>query len=425
MRPRPRKNICDYNSTFFKDEAHLKEIGIANLKLIILLNTCLQRQRETPQVKSSLKMGFIVNPIAGMGGRVGLKGTNGVYEEALARGAEPIAPKKAKEFLTKLKEMELENFIEILTCPDPMGEEEVKATGLTAHILPMFLEPETTAEDTKRAVRLLVKSKVDLIIFVGGDGTARDILDALRKVNNVLVLGVPSGVKMYSGIFAASPLDAAEVVQAFVEKTTETMDCEIMDVDETAVRQDRLSVNLYGFLKGPFVPMRLVGSKQVSPETLDEHENQMATARFIVENMNPKATYILGPGTTIKCIADLLNVEKTLLGVDIYRDNTVIKDVNEQRLLEEIKDWQNVWIILSPIGRQGMLLGRGNQQVSPEIIRRIGKEKIIVAATRSKIQGIEGNILRVDTGDPEVDNMLKGYIRVVTDYREWRLMQVQ
>ncbi len=198
-----------------------------------------------------------------------------------------------------------------------------------------------------------------------------------------------------------------------------------MDVDETAVRQDRLSVKLYGLLKGPFVPMRLVGSKQVSPETLDEHENQMATARFIVESMDPQATYILGPGTTIKCIADLLGVEKTLLGVDIYRDKTVIKDVNEQRILQEIKDWQNVWIILSPIGRQGMLLGRGNQQISPEIIRRVGKEKIIVAATRSKIQGIEGNTLRVDTGDPEVDNMLRGYIRVVTDYREWRLMQVQ
>jgi predicted polyphosphate/ATP-dependent NAD kinase len=306
-----------------------------------------------------------------------------------------------------------------------MGEEEVKAVELTAQILPMSLRTETTAQDTKQAVRLLVKSKVNLIVFVGGDGTARDILDAMREVNNVLVLGVPSGVKMYSGVFAASASDAAEVVQAFLEKAAQTMDFEIMDVDETAVRQDRLSVSLYGFLKGPFVPMRLIGSKQMSPETLDEHENQMATARFIVENMDPKATYILGPGTTIKCIAELLGVEKTLLGVDIYQNKTMMKDVNEQKILQEIKDWQNVWIILSPIGRQGMLLGRGNQQISPEIVRRVGKEKIIVAATRSKIQGIEGNTLRVDTGDPEVDKMLRGYIRVVTDYREWRLMQVQ
>ena len=376
-------------------------------------------------MKSGLKMGFIVNPIAGMGGKVGLKGTNGMLKKALARGAKPIASARAKEFLARLKELQLEASIEISTCPTPMGEEEVKATGLTAQILPISIKSKTTAEDTKLAVRFLVKSKVDLIVFVGGDGTARDVLNAMREANRVLVLGVPSGVKMYSSIFAANALDATEVVQAFLEKTAQIIDFEIMDVDEDAVRQDRLSVNLYGFLKGPFVPMRLVSSKQASPETLDELENQLATARFVVENIDPKATYILGPGTTIRCIADLLDAEKTLLGVDVYRDKTVIKDVNEQRMLQEIKDWQNVWIILSPIGRQGMLLGRGNQQISPKIIKRVGKERIIVAATRSKIQGIEGKILRVDTGDSEVDNMLKGYIRVVTDYREWRLMQVQ
>jgi predicted polyphosphate/ATP-dependent NAD kinase len=230
---------------------------------------------------------------------------------------------------------------------------------------------------------------------------------------------------MHSGIFATSALDAAEIVIAFLQKATQTVDFEIMDVNEAAFRQDQLSVKLYGFLKGPFVPMRLVGSKQVSLETIDEHENQMATARFIVENMDASATYILGPGTTIKCIADLLGVEKTVLGVDVYRNKTVINDVNEQKMLQEIKDWPKVWIILSPIGRQGMLLGRGNQQISPEIIKRVGKEKILVAATRSKIQGIEGNTLRVDTGTPEIDNMLRGYIRVVTDYREWRLVRVQ
>lgn len=370
-------------------------------------------------------MGFIVNPIAGMGGRVGLKGTNGVLKEAFARGAKPIAPIKAKEFLAKLKELQTEGSIDILTCPTPMGAEEAKAAELTTQILPMSLKSETTAEDTKLAIQFLVKSNVDLIVFVGGDGTARDILDAMKEVNNVLVLGVPSGVKMHSGIFATSALDAAEVVIAFLQKATQTVDFEIMDVDEAAFRQDHLSVKLYGFLKGPFVPMRLVCSKQVSPETIDEHENQMATARFIVENMDASATYILGPGTTIKCIADLLGVGKTVLGVDIYRNKTVIKDVNEQKMLQEIKDWPKVWIILSPIGRQGMLLGRGNQQISPEIIKRVGREKIIVAATRSKIQGIEGNILRVATGTPEIDNMFRGYIRVVTDYREWRLVRVQ
>jgi predicted polyphosphate/ATP-dependent NAD kinase len=306
-----------------------------------------------------------------------------------------------------------------------MGEDEAKSAGLDAKILPMPPKTETTAEDTKLAVKLMAKSKIDLIVFVGGDGTARDILDAMQGSNGFPVLGVPSGVKMHSGIFATSSRDAADIVQAVVEKSAQTMDFEIMDVDEEAMRNDRLSISLYGFLKGPFVPMRLLGSKQVSPETLDEHENQMAVARFIVEEMDPKATYILGPGTTVKCVADLLGVEKTLLGVDIYHNKTVMKDVNEKRILSEIKDWRNTWIVLSPIGRQGMLLGRGNQQISSEIIKKVGKERIIVAATRSKIQGIEGDVLRVDTGDAEVDEMLRGYIKVAIDYREWRLMEVR
>ncbi len=370
-------------------------------------------------------MGFVVNPIAGMGGKVGLKGTDDVSKKAAKMGAEPIAPLRAVEFLKKIKELHVKPPIEISTCPGVMGEAEVKSAGLSAKILNMPLKFETTAEDTKSAVKLMLASKVDLIVFVGGDGTARDILDAMEGLSEAPVLGVPSGVKMYSGIFAVNPLDAAEIVEVFTKGTTEMMDFEIIDVDETAIRSDHFSMRLYGLLKGPFVPMRIQGSKQISPETTDEYENQTAVATFIIEEMNPKGTYILGPGTTIKRLADLLGIEKTLLGIDIYKNGTVIKDVNEKKILQEIKDWQNTWIVLSPIGRQGMLLGRGNQQISPEIIKRVGKEKIIVGATKSKIRGIEGGILRVDTGDVKVDTSLRGYIKVATDYREWRLMRVQ
>jgi len=371
-------------------------------------------------------MGFIVNPIAGMGGRVGLKGTDGVIKEATKMGAKPVASTRATEFLKKLKELQRKEAIHIITCPHPMGEGETKSADLPTEVLKMPLRPETTAEDTKTAVKHMTALKVDLIVFVGGDGTARDILDAMPSSNGLPVLGVPSGVKMYSGIFAVNPLEAAEVVMAFSEKTAQMMDFEIMDADESAIRrEDRISVSLCGFLKGPFLPFCLAGSKQVSPETLDEHENQMAVARFVVEEMNPKDIYILGPGTTVKCVADLLGVEKTVLGVDIYRNKNVIKDVNEERILKEIKDFKNVWIVVSPIGRQGILLGRGNQQISPKIIKKVGKERIIVLATRSKIRGIEGIVLRVDTGDREVDQSLRGYIKVATNYREWRLMQIQ
>ncbi|UCF58881.1 MAG: NAD(+)/NADH kinase, partial [Candidatus Bathyarchaeota archaeon] len=193
-----------------------------------------------------MKMGFIVNPIAGMGGKVGLKGTDGVSKKAAAMGAEPIAPARAVEFLKRLKELNVKPHIHILTCPSIMGETEVKSAGLSAEVLKMSLEFETTAKDTKSAVKLMLKSKVDLIIFVGGDGTARDILDAIKGLSETPVLGVPSGVKMYSGIFAVNPLDTAEIVEAFAKETTEMMDFEIIDVDETAIRSDRFSMRLYG-----------------------------------------------------------------------------------------------------------------------------------------------------------------------------------
>ena len=373
-----------------------------------------------------LRLGFVVNPIAGMGGRVGLKGTDGdALEEAIARGAEPVSPRRAVEFLRRLRSLGLEPSVEVVTCPGLMGEYETASAGFSAEVLPMEVKAKTTAEDTKAAVRLMVELAVDLLVFVGGDGTARDILDAMRKMDSIPVLGVPSGVKMYSGVFAASPSDAADIVDAVIKRQADMMDFEVMDIDEDAFRRDRLSIRLYGFLRGPFVPMRLVGSKQATPETLEESENQLAIARFVVEEMDPEGVYVLGPGTTVKKVADLLGVDKTVLGVDLYRGGSVLKDVDERTILREIKGVKKVWIVVSPIGRQGMLFGRGNQQISPNVIKAVGKERIIVLATKGKIQNIEGGVLRVDTGDPDVDEMLRGYLKVITDYREWRMIQVQ
>jgi len=372
-----------------------------------------------------MKLGFIVNPIAGMGGKVGLKGTDNVLEEAVSRGAKPIAPKRATEFLMKLKENTTKTAIEVWTCPGIMGEREARAASWSVKTLLMKIGNETSAEDTKKAVKILIAERVDLVVFVGGDGTAKDVFDAIQGSSVVPVLGVPSGVKMYSGIFAISPADAADVVLAFARKEAEITELEIMDVDENAIRSDAFTVKLYGLLSGPFIPAHIQGSKQISPETVDEKENQKAIARFIIEEVPPEATLILGPGTTVECVAELLGIEKTVLGVDIYKAGRVALDVDEERILKEVKDWLNTWIVLSPIGHQGILLGRGNQQISPRIVKRVGRERIVIAATKSKLQSIKGNVLRVDTGDAEMDEMLRGYIRVVTDYKEWRLIQVQ
>jgi predicted polyphosphate/ATP-dependent NAD kinase len=306
-----------------------------------------------------------------------------------------------------------------------MGQEEAEAAGVRAQTLPMKAKTQTSAEDTATAIRLSVAAKADLIVFVGGDGTARDVFDALQSSDAVPALGVPSGVKMYSGVFAVSPADAVDVVLAFAQGNAEIAEFEVMDADENAIRSDAFAVKLHGYLKTPFVPLRLQGSKQVSPETVDEKDNQMAIAKFIAEGTDADATYILGPGTTVKCLAESLGVAKTLLGVDIYTKGKVALDVDEKRILNEVKDWQNTWIILSPIGHQGILLGRGNQQISPEIIKRVGRERILVLATKGKLQSIEGGVLRVDTGDAETDEMLKGYGKVVTDYREWRLVEIR
>ncbi len=371
------------------------------------------------------QLGFVINPIAGMGGTVGLRGTDGVLDEAISKGAEPIAPRRAKEFLQKLKDNTTDLHLEVLTCPKVMGEEEAVVAGLQVKVLPMKIGDRTKAEDTRKAVKLMLKEGVDLIVFVGGDGTAKDIFDAMQDFNKAPVLGVPSGVKMYSGVFAVNPSDAAEVVQAYFQGETETTELEVMDADEEAIRSDNFIVKLYGYLESPFLPMRIQGRKEASPRTVDESENQAAIARFIIEEMRKEATYILGPGTTVKRIADLLGVEKTLLGVDLYKDYKMLSDLNEQEIMREVEDWNNTWIIVSPIGHQGILLGRGNQQISPSIIRRVGKERIIVVATKCKLQNINSSILRVDTGDLELDQSLTGYIKVATDYREWRLMPVQ
>ena len=379
------------------------------------------------KVEGIMRIGFVVNPIAGMGGRVGLKGTDGVVKEAVRLGARPVAPGRAEAFLRELKACVASGRIRLVTVPGLMGEDEAGRVGLDFTVLPLQRKSETTAEDTKAAVKMLVSDeyRTDLIVFVGGDGTARDVLDALGSdADEAVVLGVPSGVKMYSGVFAINPSEAAKVVEAFVDGEADVAEMEVVDVDEGSVRKGKLEIRLYGYLKVPYLPLRIQGTKTPSPETMDEKENQKAIARFVIENMKPDATYILGPGTTVKAVADLLGVRKTLLGVDLYLNGRLIPDVNERTILETIEDWRNAWIIVSPIGGQGIIFGRGNQQISPDVIRKIGKGHIWVLATKNKVKRLKG-ILRIDTGDPEVDGLLKGYVKVLTDYREWRIIRVE
>ncbi len=374
-----------------------------------------------------LKIGFLVNPIAGMGGRVGLKGTDNVLAEALRRGAEPIAPKRSIEFLTRLKTLfgQEKLDLDILSCRLNMGEDYLVEAGLKASYIDIPASSDTSAEDTRKAVETFASEGVSLIVFVGGDGTARDVYEGLRAAGrqDTPILGVPSGVKIYSGVFAVTPADAAYIVFEYALGRAKTMDLEVMDIDEEAFRRDRIDVKIYGYAKGIYIPFHTQSSKQLSPDTVDEVENQLGIARYIAEIFDKDGVYILGPGTTVKRVADLLGIRKTLLGIDIYHRGKVYNDLSEEEILDIIDD-EEAWIIVTPIGRQGILFGRGNQQISPRVIKKVGRDHIIVLATMRKLRDIPGGILRVDTQDPEVDKYLSGYIKVIIDYRTWRMVKM-
>jgi predicted polyphosphate/ATP-dependent NAD kinase len=228
---------------------------------------------------------------------------------------------------------------------------------------------------------------------------------------------------MHSGIFATNPQAAAVSMSRYLWERLPLKEVEIMDVDEAAFRDGRLSARLYGFMIVPYEPALIQGYKLESPITESELQNQAALALYVIEEMKPNVKYILGPGTTTRAIAGLLKEKKTLLGVDVFLNKKLIAaDVNEAQLLELIED-KDARIIVTPIGGQGFIFGRGNLQISPKVIRKIGLDKIIVVATRSKLLGLKS--LRVDTGDPVLDQQLRGYIRVIVDYREEQAVKVE
>ena len=361
----------------------------------------------------SKTIGFIVNPVAGMGGAVGLKGTDGktILDKAISLGAKPIAPQRAETFLTEL--YPLKGSLRLIVGAGNMGEAEAKKCNFIFDVKGEN-KKETSSEDTQNVVKAMVESVVDLIVFCGGDGTTRDILKAVGL--KVPVLGVPTGVKMHSAIFAVNPQAAARVAINYLWAGLPLKEAEVMDVDEQAFREGRLSAELYGYMLSPFEPHLIQGNKLESPMTEDEVRNQAAIAIYIIEEMKPGVIYVMGPGTTTRTIADLLDEKKTLLGVDLFLDKRIIsRDVNEKQILEATKG-KAAQIIVTPIGGQGFIFGRGNQQISSRVINQLGLDNITVVSTKSKLDRLKS--LRVDTGDLVLDKALSSLgIRVVVDYK--------
>jgi len=365
------------------------------------------------------KFGLIANPIAGMGGSVGLKGTDGeIIKEAIKLGATPVVPKRVEAFLSHI---ESKDEIYLLVGPGKMGEELVSGRGFRYEVIG-HIQQNTTAEDTKRIVKLMLEEQVELLIFCGGDGTARDIFDAIKL--KIPVVAIPSGVKMFSSVFALNPKAAAKIVNKFIKEKIDKQEKEILDIDEDAFRDNRLVSKLYGYLVVPKIQNLTQNAKDSSKVGRTIDENKYEIAQQIIETMEEEALYLLGPGTTIKSITDQLNLVKSLLGVDaIYNKYLVGEDLNESGIVELLDKYQKVKIIVTPIGGQGFVFGRGNKQFTPKILKRVGKNNILIIGTEEKIKSLK--CLRVDTGDDETDKMLEGLTKVIIGYKEELICEIQ
>ena len=367
------------------------------------------------------RLGLIVNPIAGLGGRVGLKGTDGLAQKALDLGAKPQAGARAVRALAALVGA-LDGEWELVTAPGPMGETAAQKAGISPRVIARgpsgtrdSAPGETQARDSREAARAMAEMGVDLLLFAGGDGTARDICAAVGTP--LPCLGIPAGVKIHSPVFARSPEAAGELaglcltgeIRSFPEQ-------EVLDIDEQAYRDGRVTTRLFGYLSVPESGTRTQGRKAGTP--LSERAAQNLISLAIVDQMEEDQVYLVGPGTTLRPVMEQLGLENSLLGVDAVCNGKLLgRDLGEKQILELVAG-RRFKIVVTPIGGQGYLFGRGNHQFSPEILRQAGRENLMVGATLQKVGSLRGEGFLVDTGDPAVDEELRGYIRVITGYRQ-------
>lgn len=382
------------------------------------------------------RVGLIVNPVAGLGGRVGLKGSDGfeIQEQALALGAEPESGSRAAAALTCLKPL-LD--VEVITWAGAMGEEAVQAAGFSPVVVGSPESEETTAGDTHAAAAEMLELGVDLLMFAGGDGTARDVCEAIGA--DLPALGIPAGVKIHSAVFATNPLNAGNLAALYLGGRVRLLrEAEVMDVDEEAFRRGRVSASLYGYLQVPFRGSLVQGPKSASGP--NERAAMEAIALSVVETMEEDTLYLLGPGTTNRAVAASLGIDKTLLGVDAVENGELVAaDVNESDILELLDERAHLdpgedeldrggpigKAVVTPIGGQGCILGRGNQQLSPAVLRELGPDCLLVVATPDKINALGNRPLWVDTGDSELDAALAGHTRVITGYNEEAVCRIE
>ncbi len=374
-----------------------------------------------------MKLGFVINPYAGIGGAVGLKGSDGpaIVEQALARGALPQAQKRARAAMEKLAlDRGILSGASILTAAGNMGEDVLRELDLPCEIVYRG-EQQSSAVDTKNLIRQLVKQQVDLIVFAGGDGTARDVLDVLsgELAADIPVVGIPAGVKIHSAVYALTPSHAGELIQLLLAGEPMSLhESQVMDLDEDAFRQGHVNAKCYGYLPVPVDDTRMQLIKQGG---LNHHEITVQDiASDIIETMEPDVFYLIGSGSTTAGIMDELSLPNTLLGIDIvYNQALLVSDADEQTILKTIGR-QPAKIVVTTIGGQGHVFGRGNQQLSARVIHQVGRENIIIIATNEKLRSLNKRPMISDTGDIALDKQLAGLYSVVTGYQQKTLYRL-
>tara|TARA_B110000285_G_scaffold91539_1_gene104861 strand:+ start:5535 stop:6665 length:1131 start_codon:yes stop_codon:yes gene_type:complete len=368
--------------------------------------------------KRKIKIGLLLNPKAGVGGPVGLKGSDGVYGDAMLLGGQS---KVADRTVACLERMTHDG-IEWFTVPGEMGGDSLAHLGITCHLVGGLIAADTSAEDTRRGVRLLCEQGVDLLLFAGGDGTARDVADSIQNV--AAVLGIPCGVKMHSGVFATTPVAAATLINKMLAGEILTVvNSDVRDIDESSFREGLVKTRFYGELPVPddlrYVQQTKVGGKEVDALVVQD------IAAYFTENMDPEALYLMGSGSTVATLMDSMGLESTLLGIDVVRKGELLAaDVSESQILALLEDAPLAKIVVTAIGGQGHVFGRGNQQLSAKVIWRVGVRNLEIVATKSKLVRLERRPLLVDTGDVVLDEALAGMKPVLVGYDDWVLYQV-
>ncbi|KPZ68156.1 ATP-NAD kinase [Shewanella sp. P1-14-1] len=368
------------------------------------------------------RLGLIINPLAGLGGSVGLKGSDNVAELAISRGAEAKAGLRMKQALTVIKPFSEQ--IDIVTASGDMGETLALELGFSVNcvhqISPRSSNNNTSATDTKQTVKALQDESLDLLLFAGGDGTARDIYSVVD--DSLPVLGVPAGVKIHSGVYAITPHAAGVVVSMLLQgELVSLMTADVMDIDEEAFRKGTVKAKRFGEMLVPAEP-RYIQAVKMGGKEVDELV--LADIAADVINQMEDELYIIGSGSTVAAVMEELNLDNTLLGVDVIHEQQIVaSDVTANQLLELTQN-KPTKLVITLIGGQGHILGRGNQQLSPELIKRIGKDNIIILATKTKLKALDGRPLIVDSGDPELDSALSGYYKITTGYHDYVMYQV-